>query len=660
MKRRLAVGAAAIAAAGSLVLSAPARAGTASSSPPAGGSVAVAQRLGVQQVPKRVADAASATSKYVNAGHGANPYLSLLPDPAASDRAYWREVMAAGAQAKAARAKPSAATDGQTALAVGGVVVDEDEPDFFRGGNDTQDTAQHIAEFGTAPGEETAMRILGTLAPPPPAQQFPRVPEENGSIRRAGAIPLAAAGSRVKTFGVIGDGRHGSKGDGKADIDFYRLDGAEQGQLFEVDVNTPSASSLDAILVLWNARGRPIAFNDDDVDLDPLVRVRIPRDGDYFVSVTGFPNIPEHPFDPGSGGPAGSEGGYWIAFGLDVTDVDYYGVDLEPGDVVGASVTGASTELALRGPAGRTRIRSNQDMTFIFPAGTPLPGGGNAVLAHVVDLAGRHAIAVMGGAGDYDVTLEVYRPGPEVLGETQAIFLDFDGQRVNTGVWQGPGVRDLSPLSAFLGRWGLEAGDEDALIDQIVETVTESVELDHPEGADVEILNSRDDPDPWGSPGVTRIIVGGTIEESGIPTIGIAQSIDPGNHALEETALVLLDVMSEAPGVGDAEDASLNFYIDDSSDVVRFVGTAVGNVVAHEAGHMLGSFHTDPFNSTANLMDSGGNFAVMFGVGPDGIGGTVDDPDVDFGTDVYEPFEGLVGRENTMANTLWALPPIGP
>jgi hypothetical protein len=154
--------------------------------------------------------------------------------------------------------------------------------------------------------------------------------------------------------------------------------------------------------------------------------------------------------------------------------------------------------------------------------------------------------------------------------------------------------------------------------------------------------------------------VGGTIDESGIPTIGIAQSIDPGNRELEETALVLLDVMSEPRGVGDAEDASLNFYIDDSSDVVRFVGTAVGNVVAHEAGHMLGSFHVNPFNGTPNIMDAGGNFAVMFGVGPDGIGGTADDPDVDFGTDVYDPFEGLAGRENTMANTLWALPPIGP
>ena len=61
----------------------------------------------------------------------------------------------------------------------------------------------------------------------------------------------------------------------------------------------------------------------------------------------------------------------------------------------------------------------------------------------------------------------------------------------------------------------------------------------------VRIRNSRDHRDPLGQPNVSRIIVGGTIAESGIPTIGIAQSIDPGNFATEESALVLLDILSD-------------------------------------------------------------------------------------------------------------------
>ena len=39
----------------------------------------------------------------------------------------------------------------------------------------------------------------------------------------------------------------------------------------------------------------------------------------------------------------------------------------------------------------------------------------------------------------------------------------------------------------------------------------------------VQVTNSKDNPDIFGKPNVYRVIVGGTIEQSGIPTIGIAQ-----------------------------------------------------------------------------------------------------------------------------------------
>jgi hypothetical protein len=120
---------------------------------------------------------------------------------------------------------------------------------------------------------------------------------------------------------------------------------------------------------------------------------------------------------------------------------------------------------------------------------------------------------------------------------------------------------------------------------------------------------------------------------------------------MAETALVLLDVLSASA----EEPASLNAFLGPASDRVRFVGTAIGNLVAHEAGHYLGSWHVDPFNDTSDLMDAGGNFAQMFGVGPDGVGGTADDPDVDFGADTLSPFESLTGTEDTRARTRWAL-----
>ena len=141
------------------------------------------------------------------------------------------------------------------------------------------------------------------------------------------------------------------------------------------------------------------------------------------------------------------------------------------------------------------------------------------------------------------------------------------------------------------------------------------------------------------------VIVGGTIAESGIETIGIAQSIDPGNFETEETALILLDLVSGPR----SDDASFNFYLRPQSDRVKFVGTALGNIVSHEAGHFFGDWHVDQFNDQANLMDQGGNFRLLFAVGPDGIGGTADDPHVDFGEDVLNPGEGFVGFEDTLS-----------
>jgi hypothetical protein len=169
----------------------------------------------------------------------------------------------------------------------------------------------------------------------------------------------------------------------------------------------------------------------------------------------------------------------------------------------------------------------------------------------------------------------------------------------------------------------------------------------------VRIRNSRDNAPQFGEPNVSQLIVGGTIAESGIPTIGIAESIDPGNFGHEESALILLDVLSDpAAGFGSP---SLNTYITPASDRIAFIGQAIGNIVSHEAGHYLGNWHVDQFNAQPNIMDQGGNFPVLYGVGPDGVGGTADDVDVDFGEDTFNPNEGFTGIEDTLVRTAFGL-----
>jgi hypothetical protein len=239
---------------------------------------------------------------------------------------------------------------------------------------------------------------------------------------------------------------------------------------------------------------------------------------------------------------------------------------------------------------------------------------------------------------------------------TQTLFLDFDGARVNTGVFGGSGVVQLSPLSAFLAKWGIARADEDAVIDGVVARVTENLTDDLVASGlngsfTLKVLNSRDHADPFGKANVSRIIVGGTVAESGVDTIGIAQSIDPGNFETEETALVLLDYLSEPAG----PQYSLNTHLTAASDRLAFVGDAIGNVTAHEAGHFFGNWHTDQFNDNANLMDQGGNAEQMFGVGPDGVGGTADDVDVDFGHDILNPRERFLGTEDTLGRIVFGV-----
>jgi hypothetical protein len=353
------------------------------------------------------------------------------------------------------------------------------------------------------------------------------------------------------------------------------------------------------------------------------------------------------------------------------SDVDVFLVDLAPGDAITVGLIGAASEVSIVDPAGVQAQRSRSNVSWIYPASSPLRHTGDVGADHVAADAGLHAVVVEGFGGDYQGEIRVERAGRRdgAAGEEQIIFLDFDGAELDTTIF-GPGMgtahATITPMASFLWRWGLSPADENAVIDAVVASVEESVSADlrvtgkngdrDATGIagefDIEIRNSRDHPDPWGEPNVSRIIVGGTIPEAAIDTIGIAQSIDPGNFDTTETALVLLDVLSSAPGVG----FSLNdFGVDPAASKVDLVGVGLGNVVVHEAGHLLGNWHTETFNEVLSIMDAGGDMAGTVGVGPDLTFGTADDVDVDLVVDAFFSFEGFSGSEDTTNRTAFGL-----
>ncbi len=355
-------------------------------------------------------------------------------------------------------------------------------------------------------------------------------------------------------------------------------------------------------------------------------------------------------------------------------DVDFYKVYLRKGDAISGGFDSAR-EVGIVGPDETLLMSSPFNPSFIYPPESPLRHNRRVGMDHVASERGLYYVYVTDGNGPYEGELRVTRSGlaDEYSDAQQVIFVDFDGASVDPSIYDpfasSPAEEvALSPLADFIEKWGLDASDEDAIIDGVLDILHENLDEDLrikdgrngnrdetglPTRFDVEILNSRDHQDPWGQPNVSRLIIGGTIEELGIQTIGIAESIDPGNTDTTETGVILLDLLSS--DVAD-DPISLNSYeIAEGSTKVDLVSEALGNITAHEAGHYFGNWHTETFNEKKSLMDAGGEFNSVFGVGEDSIYGSNDDVDLAFSTDAFNVFEGFIGTEDTSARSVFAL-----
>lgn len=375
-------------------------------------------------------------------------------------------------------------------------------------------------------------------------------------------------------------------------------------------------------------------------------------------------------------------------------DVDLYRFTATKGDVLGCAVIAEASlnpTLAIQ-QLSQISLIENDDHSGIasmYPPGSPFPGGVglyDSALTWIVPADGDYLIRVgsylEASRGTYTLQIRARRPSMEDqnLGGTQVIFIDFDGATVNAqGIWGYSFARNpatLSPLRDFMGGWGLGPEDEAAVVDAVITTVENGFDalrlaslngnrdIDSTAGHfDVQVLNSRDHADPFGQPNVSRVIVGGTIDQLGIPTIGIAQSIDPGNFDREETAVVLLDLLSSPREYVWNGQTYLNLDSINAIDIagnltkIDVIGQAVGNIVVHEAGHYLGNWHTDNQNEVPCIMDKGGvGVPYITGAGPDNTLGSADDQLMEYVYDVFDPFEMVaVGEESTNVNTAFAM-----
>lgn len=617
---------------------------------------ASAQTLDADAVRAQAAAPKSPFQKLGAKPAGPNPYLSFLPAEARPDYTGWQAWLRDQGKAKRALQAPE---DLGKLIAVG-----ESEP------NDFPATADAVVGFGTASGADPAANVSGTIAPPPAPALVGPFAEDDGSIPLA--VPLAVpSGSIVRTSGSIGDGPYGTT---SGDFDFFQLASLAAGDEILIDVDTPMpyCCDLDPFVTIFDASGNLLAFNDDQPaggTYDSYLAYRVPSAGTYYVVIGAYLSpFPNDRFDSSTGTGVRSTGTYDVSIGVNATDRDVFSFQVEPGDVVSANLVGASgMRLTLSDPSGVQRQGSASNVNFLLPG--PFPQGGVSGLTYVAETPGTWTVEVGTTSGAYTLELRAFRPNLEQkpTGTAQTLFVDFDGATVDPSIFGGAsGIVALSPLASFLADWGLTPADESALIDGILAAITESLSADMrvlalngdydtsalPGDFDLVLLNSRDHADPFGNPDTSRLVIGGTIAELGISTIGISQSIDPGNFSTSDTAVVLLDLLS-APA---SDPNSLNqFGFAGGLTKIDLVARGVGNVAAHEAGHFFAAFHTDQFDAQPNIMDQGGNLPNTVGVGPDLTLGTLDDVDVDFGPDRWVPNEGFTGIEDTLNATAFGL-----
>ena len=528
-------------------------------------------------------------------------------------------------------------------------VIREEEPDTTRLLNDTPLMAEHLAEF--SPYGLNAVEIKGVLAMPEPLDLGLVSEEESddGSITLARQVPLSA-GSRARIHAMIGDGPHGSGGSETGDYDFYGIGRLVPGQVITIDITTEQVEPrLDTKVALYNSRGDRLEQNDDGVfgQRDSYLQTTIAEEEDYYVIVRGInSDWPSNPFDPTSGPKVGSEGPYTITLGLDATDTDWFSMDLSAGDVVSASVGSEALLAMFADTRGDTLMQSDLDRSVAYADTSPLLRGGTANLAHVAPHNGRFAVAAATGTGAYSMHLAVFRPGLESEDSGQILFVDFDGASYDASALGGHQNAQLSPLSHFLALQQLQ-GDEDAIIDRalavVAENLIEDLKLELGSQPALQLLNSRDHADPWGAPNVSRIIVGGSQHELGLNTVGIAESIDVGNFKHNETAVVLLDVITDPLAAASFAAVERAPHV----SMADLLGLALGNVIAHEAGHLFASFHTGHPDYPVQLMAGGPDPADFVGAGADRVLGTADDRDIDLGRSPYKALEGYVGFQDT-------------
>jgi hypothetical protein len=176
----------------------------------------------------------------------------------------------------------------------------------------------------------------------------------------------------------------------------------------------------------------------------------------------------------------------------------------------------------------------------------------------------------MEGSYELAVSLETGHAVPPPTGQT--LLLNYDGGEVNS---TSLGRRQIAAFNAnaISTRYRGQTG---TLKELILETVEQNFER-----FNVTVITS-DMPPPAASVLFSTIMIGGFNDE----VFGIAEAIDQYNLDLCDDAIIYSESFSP--------------FVFSTTPTPEALGIAIGNIAAHEAGHLLGLNHVD---DDLDLMD---------------------------------------------------------
>jgi hypothetical protein len=443
---------------------------------------------------------------------------------------------------------------------------------------DLYDNAGHVLRTGATPGNTYDARVAFVV----PATGAYTVVLSDAYGSATGAYSLAFVRADPTDLDAqmapLGGGGRGATVAGRieagGEVDYYTLTLAA-GRALTVDVTTP-AGNLDSTVEVLNPAGWSIAMNDDRRagDPDPYVRTVAVGAGLYAIIVSGYDageageyqmlvnDLPPTALVYDAQGRAVGGGALSLT-----TNAFVYGLGtLSAGTPLHLNVTikGAApdTFLGLYDSTGRSLIVADD-----------LGRNVNPDVRTVIQRTDDYFVVVAAAyedAGPFTLHVDQDPVGPLPQKPTQVVYLDTDGRAtLFAGV--------IHPFTAAsVGFYG--PGDTQTIVSGLLARLEEVY-------APYNIVFTTTQP----STGIYSVIALGS--DNNETMLGLAQNIDATNVNLSETCVVY--------------GGAFTLF---QPCTVQEMGLVLGNVAAHELGHLLGLSHVADPNQ---IMDDTGNADAM-------------------------------------------------